>query len=123
MIPGKHDELEKSLRALKTYNDELVDLLQKSKIAIPSFNDDIKKTRDPKAAEKMCHTTCMNKLEAKVPEVKNVPIANPSNGLSQYSGVIADKTIELPALTIVSNQGRIFISFFYHDALKLFIFI
>lgn len=119
MIPGKADELEESLKALKTHNDKLVDLLQKSKIAIPPFNDKIKKTSDVNATEKMCPSTCMKKLDAKMPEVKKVPIASPSNDLPKYSGVLEHQTIELPALPIVSNQGRIFISFIHYDASKL----
>lgn len=61
LFPGSRNELEECLRALKIHNDRLVNLLQKSHIAIPPF---VK----PILLDKI-NNTCDKKLEIKNNEI------------------------------------------------------
>lgn len=116
---GNHDPLGECLGALKIYNDKLVDLLQKTNIAIPPFAettllDTISKAYDPKTTKKInkCHNSSLNKIckiEMTEPEVINTAsaYANAKNDIPPMlsSTPVEHSAIEKPTLAIVVISG------------------
>lgn len=105
------------LRALKIHNDGLVDLLQKTNIAIPPFAepnllDKINKACDPKKTKEInkCHNSNPTKIcksEMIEPEVVNTPNANAKNDipLKLSEALVEHTAIEIPALAIADIPG------------------